>query len=288
MQGFLPHLYPLQYEPTVRRALEEDLGRAGDLTTQAVVPLDSKTSGRLVAREAGSIAGLDITISTFRMLDPRSEVELSVEDGESVEAGAVLAVVKGSTRAILSAERVALNFMGRLSGIATATAKMVEAIGGYPARVTCTRKTTPGLRALEKYAVRAGGGVNHRFGLDDGVLIKDNHLAMVANVAEAVDRVRGSVGHMVKVQVEVDNLEQLEEALACRVDAVLLDNMDPPRLREAVTKVAERLITEASGNIDLTNAREVASTGVHLLSAGWLTHSAPALDLALEIETERA
>ncbi len=288
MQGFLPHLYPLQYEPTVRRALEEDLGRAGDLTTQAVVPLDSKTSGCLVAREAGSIAGLDITISTFRMLDPRSEVELSVEDGESVEAGAVLAVVKGSTRAILSAERVALNFMGRLSGIATATAKMVEAIGGYPARVTCTRKTTPGLRALEKYAVRAGGGVNHRFGLDDGVLIKDNHLAMVANVAEAVDRVRGSVGHMVKVQVEVDNLEQLEEALACRVDAVLLDNMDPPRLREAVTKVAERLITEASGNIDLTNAREVASTGVHLLSAGWLTHSAPALDLALEIETERA
>jgi nicotinate-nucleotide pyrophosphorylase (carboxylating) len=205
-------------------------------------------------------------------------------DGAVVPANTTLAEVRGSARALLTAERVALNFLGRLSGIATATRRLVDAVHGYPARVVCTRKTTPGLRTLEKYAVRAGGGSNHRFGLDDAVLIKDNHLVVAGSITEAVRRVRNVVGHMVKVQVEVDTLLQLDAALTCPIDAVLLDNMPPAQLKDAVQIVAGRVTTEASGGITIDTARDVAASGVDLLSAGWLTHSAPALDVALDVD----
>jgi nicotinate-nucleotide pyrophosphorylase (carboxylating) len=220
-------------------------------------------------------------------LDEDIQWEVNCPDGTPVTGGATLATIRGTTRSVLTGERVALNFLGRLSGIATATSQMVAAVEDYPTRVTCTRKTTPGLRALEKYAVRAGGGTNHRFGLDDAVLIKDNHLAAVGSISTAVERIRSSIGHMVKVQVEVDTLEQLEELLTCRVDAVLLDNMSPTTLREAVEKVRGTLITEASGGVSLETARDIAAAGVDLISVGWLTHSAPALDVALEIEPSK-
>jgi nicotinate-nucleotide pyrophosphorylase (carboxylating) len=277
-------LYPLQYEPLVRHALEEDLGRAGDITTNAIVPPQAQAMGCLVARRAGCIAGLEVAACAFRLLAPELHITLHCQDGTMVQAGALLADVQGPARALLAAERVALNFLGRLSGIATTTHGLVEAVRGFPARVVCTRKTTPGLRALEKYAVRAGGGANHRFGLDDAVLIKDNHLVVAGSIAEAVRRVHRLVGHLVKVEVEVDTLAQLEDALACEIDAVLLDNMAPAQLKEAVRMVAGRVITEASGGITPATARDVAAAGVDLLSAGWLTHSAPALDVALDLE----
>lgn len=282
----LDPLSPLLYEPLVRRALEEDLGRAGDLTTDATVAPHLRAVGRLVARRAGRVAGLPIAAAAFRLLDPAIEVELAAADGDDVPAGAVLAVVRGPARPILSAERVALNFLGHLCGIATATADLVRRVEAAApgCRVACTRKTTPGLRALEKYAVRAGGGVNHRFGLDDAVLIKDNHLAVAGGVAAAVARVRQRVGHLVRVEVEVDTLEQLDQALAAGVDAVLLDNMTPGELREAVARVAGRATTEASGGVTPDTAAAVAATGVDLLSAGWITHSAPSLDVALDLE----
>jgi nicotinate-nucleotide pyrophosphorylase (carboxylating) len=276
-------LLPLQYEPLLRRALEEDLGLAGDLTTLAVVPAEERASGRIVARKAGVVAGLQVAADVFPLLDPKAQVTLRCADGERVGPGAVLAEVSGPARALLTGERVALNVLGRLCGIATATRGIVDAIAGTRARVVCTRKTTPGLRALEKYAVRAGGGSNHRFGLDDAVLIKDNHLAIAGSVAEAVRRARAGVGHLVKVEVEVDTLEMLAAALACPVDAVLLDNMTPEQLGEAVTLVRGRVITEASGGISPDTARAVAESGVDLLSVGWLTHSAPALDVALDL-----
>jgi nicotinate-nucleotide pyrophosphorylase (carboxylating) len=281
-------LYPLQYEPVIRRALEEDLGRAGDLTSNAIVPPEAQVTGRLTARRPGCIAGLEVAACTFRMLAPDLTFAPHCRDGQSVEAGTVLADVHGSARAILAAERTALNFLCRLSGIATATHRLVEAVRGFPTRVVCTRKTTPGLRALEKYAVRAGGGANHRFGLDDAVLIKDNHLVVAGSIAEAVRRVRSVTGHLVKVEVEVDTLEQLDEALACPIDAVLLDNMTPAQLAEAVRLAARRVLTEASGGITLEVARDVAAAGVDLLSAGWLTHSAPALDIGLDLPDLRA
>lgn len=274
----------MQFESLVRRALEEDLGRAGDITTDALVPQESQSSANVVARRDGHVAGLDVARTAFSLLDDDIQWEVICPDGTPVTAGATLAAIRGTTRSVLSGERVALNFLGRLSGIATATSQMVAAVGDYPTRVTCTRKTTPGLRALEKYAVRAGGGTNHRFGLDDAVLIKDNHLAAVGSISAAVERIRLSIGHMVKVQVEVDTLEQLDELLACRVDAVLLDNMSPTALRDAVEKVRGTLITEASGGVSLETARDIAAAGVDLISVGWLTHSAPALDVALEIE----
>jgi nicotinate-nucleotide pyrophosphorylase (carboxylating) len=277
-------LYALQYEPLVRQALEEDLGRAGDLTTNAIIPPQARTMGRLVARRAGCIAGLEVAAGVFRLLDPTLDVTMHCHDGAVVPANTTLAEVRGRARALLTAERVALNFLGRLSGIATATRRLVDAVHGYPARVVCTRKTTPGLRTLEKYAVRAGGGSNHRFGLDDAVLIKDNHLVVAGSITEAVRRVRSVVGHMVKVQVEVDTLLQLDEALTCPIDAVLLDNMPPAQLRDAVQIVAGRVTTEASGGITIDTARDVAASGVDLLSAGWLTHSAPALDVALDVD----
>ena len=278
-----PPLHPLLYDALVRRALEEDLGLGGDLTTDSIVPAEARAAGRIVAREAGCVAGLPVAAHAFGLVDPAVRVALRATDGDRVRPGAVLAEITGPARALLTGERVALNLLGRLSGVATATRGLVDAVTGTGARVVCTRKTTPGLRALEKHAVRAGGGANHRFGLDDAVLIKDNHLAVAGSVAEAVRRARAAIGHLVKVEVEVDTLEQLDEALACPIDAVLLDNMDLARLRAAVAMVAGRVVTEASGGITPRTAPAIAATGVDLLSVGWITHSAPALDVALDL-----
>ena len=236
-----------------------------------------------MARRGGCLAGLPVAATAFEVMDPAVDIAFHRKDGDIVEAGQTLAVVQGSARGLLSAERIALNFLGRLSGIATTTEGLVQAVRGYPARVVCTRKTTPGLRLLEKYAVRCGGGANHRFGLDDAVLIKDNHLMVSGGITESVRRVKAAVGHLVKVEVEVDTLAQLEEALSCDIDAVLLDNMPPRQLADAVQMVGGRVLTEASGGITPQTAREVAAAGVDLLSAGWLTHSATALDVALDV-----
>lgn len=281
--GELAPLYPLVYEPLVEQALAEDLGRAGDLTSDAVVPPGLETEARIVARRAGRIAGLEVAAAAFRKLDPAVEVIFESRDGEDAAAGATLTVVRGRARALLSAERTALNFLGHLSGVATVTRDVVAKVAGTGAQVVCTRKTTPLLRALEKWAVRAGGGSNHRFGLDDAVLIKDNHRAIAGSAAEAVMRARRSVGHLVKIEIEVDDLEELEAILALGVDAVLLDNMTPAQLRAAVEIVAGRAITEASGGITPQTARAMAESGVDLLSIGWLTHSAPVLDVALDL-----
>ncbi|HVS04497.1 MAG TPA: carboxylating nicotinate-nucleotide diphosphorylase [Thermoanaerobaculia bacterium] len=277
-------LPPLLYEGLLRAALAEDLGRAGDLTTDAVAAPGAVAAGELVARQEGCVAGLGVALAAFRLLDPELREEWRAGDGDWVPAGTALARIEGSARALLAAERVALNVLGRLCGIATATRRLVDAVAGSDARIVCTRKTTPGLRALEKYAVRAGGGVNHRFGLDDAVLVKDNHLALAGGVREAVARVRRRVGHLVKIEVEVDTLEQLDEALACPIDAVLLDNMSLDALGEAVRRAGGRVVTEASGGITLQSAPAIAATGVDLLSVGWLTHSAPALDVAFDLD----
>ncbi len=282
----LPSLHPIQYESILRRGLEEDLGLAGDLTSDAIIPDDVTVSGKLVARTAGRIAGVQVAAHTFSLLEHKVSVEFLVEEGTDTSNDAVLARVDGNARSILTAERVALNVLGRMSGIATATQSIVAAVKPFKATVVCTRKTLPGFRVLEKYAVRAGGGVNHRFGLDDAVLIKDNHLLIAGSVQEAVSRVRGSVGHMVKVEVEVDTMAQLEDALAAGVDAVLLDNMDVATLRDAVSLVNGRVIVEASGGITPDTAPGIAQTGVDLLSVGWITHSAPALDVALDIDAK--
>jgi nicotinate-nucleotide pyrophosphorylase (carboxylating) len=278
-----PALSALLYRDLVRTALAEDLGRAGDLTTDAIVSAEREAAGRLIARRAGRVCGLEVAVTAFRELDPDVELALRLGDGADVEAGATLAGVRGRARALLAAERVALNLLGRLSGIATATRDLVRLVEGTGARVADTRKTTPGLRALEKYAVRVGGGVNHRFGLDDAVLVKDNHLALAGGVAAAVERVRAAVGHLVKLEVEVDTLEQLDEALAVGVDAVLLDNMTPETLAEAVRRVAGRAVTEASGGITPETLAAVAASGVDLVSVGWITHSAPSLDVAFDL-----
>jgi nicotinate-nucleotide pyrophosphorylase (carboxylating) len=279
----LPPLWPLLYEEAVRRALAEDLGRAGDLTTDAIVPANRLAEARLVARAAGRIAGVEPALAAFRLLDPSVEAGVALADGSDAAAGATIATVRGPARAILAAERTALNFLGHLSGIATATRDLVAAVAGHRARIVCTRKTTPGLRALEKHAVRAGGGANHRFGLDDAVLIKDNHVALAGGVVPAVERARAASGHLVKIEVEVDTLDQLDEALAAGADAVLLDNMPLDVLRQAVERARGRAITEASGGITAGTAAAVAATGVDLISVGWLTHSAPALNVALEV-----
>jgi nicotinate-nucleotide pyrophosphorylase (carboxylating) len=280
----LPTLYPLQFEPLLRAALAEDLGRAGDVTADATVDAAARASARLVARAAGCVAGLDVALATFLLLDPSIAIERVAADGERVAAGTLLARLAGPARPILAGERTALNLLGRLCGVATATAAYVDAVAGTGARIVCTRKTTPGLRALEKYAVRCGGGANHRFGLDDAVLIKDNHLVVAGGVAPAVERARRYVGHLVRIEVEVETIAQLDEALAAGVDAVLLDNFDLATLRGAVVRVEGRCVTEASGGITLATARRVAETGVDLLSVGALTHSAPALDVALDFD----
>ncbi len=270
----------------MRRSLAEDLGEAGDLTTDTIVAPDLQAEGRLVTRAAGCIAGLPVALQAFRMVDPSIDMDVECGDGEVAEAGTLLARVRGSARGLLTGERTALNLLCHLSGVATTTRSLVDAIGTRPPWVVCTRKTTPGLRSLEKYAVRAGGGANHRFGLDDAVLIKDNHIALAGGVEEAVARARRGLGHMVKVEVEVDSLAQLEEVLPLGVDAVLLDNMGPELLRRAVETCRRHegssVLTEASGGITPETAPSLAATGVDLLSVGWLTHSAPALDIGFD------
>ncbi len=271
-------------EDIVRQGLLEDLGRGGDLTTDAIVDPGAQFSGRIVARQAGRLAGGGIAALAFELMDASVQIVLTRVDGAELEPGATLLTVEGPARAILGAERTALNFLGRLSGIATLTARYVEAVAGTGAGIVCTRKTTPGLRTLEKYAVRCGGGSNHRFGLDDAVLIKDNHLAVAGSIENAVALVRQNIGHTPKVELEVDTLFQLEQALTVGVDIVLLDNMEPETLRRAVEMVGGRAITEASGGITLETAAEVAATGVDFLSVGALAHSAPCLDLGLDGE----
>jgi nicotinate-nucleotide pyrophosphorylase (carboxylating) len=279
-----PSLTPLLYEDLLRRALAEDLGRAGDVTTDAIVPTDLAGDAAIVARAAGRVAGLEPALHAFRLLDPESRAEIRLRDGEDAAAGQVLARVSGRARALLTAERSALNLLGRLSGIATATRDVVARLQGLSTRVASTRKTTPGLRALEKYAVCVGGGSSHRYGLDDAVLVKDNHIALAGGISAAVERVRTGASHLLKLEVEVDTLAQLDEALGLGVDAVLLDNMDLPTLREAVGRASGRAVTEASGGIRPETVRAIAETGVDLVSLGWLTHSAPVLDVALDVE----
>ncbi len=276
----------IMIEPLVRMALLEDLGRAGDLTTDAIVPAGHRIAASMVARENGVVAGLDMARLAFQLIDPAIEMQLQHHDGAAVAPGDVIATLRGPARGILTAERVALNFLCRLSGIASATASVVAAVADYQTRIVCTRKTTPGLRAIEKYAVRVGGGSNHRFGLDDAVLIKDNHVAMAGSVTEALRRARAGVGHLVKIELEVDTLAQLREALEHGVDAVLLDNMDAATLEQAVAMVAGRAVTEASGRITPVTAPQIAATGVDLISIGWLTHSVGILDVGLDFEAE--
>lgn len=274
---------PITYRALIERTLLEDIGRGGDLTTDAIVAPQDTASACLVARAPGRIAGMEIARQAFHILDPGLQVEIRIPDGSDAAAGDILATIQGAARPILTAERTALNFLGQLSGIATVTRDIVERIAPHPTRIVCTRKTTPGLRILEKYAVRAGGGANHRFGLDDAVLIKDNHIAVAGGVSEAIQRVRRHAGHMVKIEVEVDTLAQLEVALQEPIDAVLLDNMPIPMLTEAVRRVNRTVLTEASGGVTPQTAGAIAATGVDLISIGWLTHSAPSLDVALDI-----
>ena len=269
-------------EPLVRNALTEDLGLAGDITSMAVIPADHRSTVEIASRRDGVVAGLDAAAIAFELVDPGLTVTRHLSDGERVRPGDRIATISGASRSLLTGERVALNFLGHLSGIATVTAEIVAAIAGTQASVACTRKTTPGLRALEKYAVRMGGGMNHRFALYDAVLIKDNHIAIAGGVREAIARARGGVGHLVKIEIEVDTLDQLREVMEIGVDSVLLDNMTPDQLRDAVDIVAGRAITEASGGITPQTARAVAESGVDLLSLGWITHSAPVLDIGLD------
>lgn len=280
----IPALPDLMVEPVVRAALLEDLGRAGDLTTDSIVPPTARATTALIARQQGVVAGLGAASMAFRLVDPSIEIAIERPDGTVLAPGDRIATIAGPARGMLTAERVALNFLGHLSGVASGAATLVEAVRGQKARICCTRKTMPGLRALQKYAVRVGGGMNHRFGLDDGVLIKDNHVAVAGGIRPAILAARRGVGHLVKIEVEVDTLEQLAEALATGVDAVLLDNMTPEQLANAVHLIDGRAIAEASGRITPQTAPAIAAAGVDLISAGWLTHSASVLDIGLDWE----
>jgi nicotinate-nucleotide pyrophosphorylase (carboxylating) len=278
-------LSPLEIEDVVTRALTEDLGRAGDVTSIATIPEDATAHAIVVARKPGVIAGLPLVAAAFRKLAPEVAITPHARDGASVATKTALMHVTGSARAVLAAERVALNLLGHLSGVATATHEFVLRIKGTRTRICCTRKTTPGLRALEKYAVRCGGGFNHRFGLDDAMLIKDNHIAVAGGIRAVLERARASAGHLVKIEIEVDGLDQLGEVLAVGLaDAVLLDNMNVADMSKAVAMVGGRFPLEASGGITLESIEAVASTGVDYASSGWITHSAPNLDVALDIE----
>ena len=279
----IPTIDPLLYRPVIARALQEDLGLAGDITTAAVIPAEARIEARLSARQAGRIAGLAVALEVFRTLDPEVAGEPLKAEGSDVAAGTPLATLRGPARPILTGERTALNILTHLSGIATATRRAVAAVGPHPTRVACTRKTTPGLRSLEKYAVRVGGGLNHRFGLHDGVLIKDNHIAAAGGLRRTVEGARAALGPMVKIEVEVDTLDQLQEAMAAGADAVLLDNMAPDVLRDAVSLVDGRAVTEASGGIRPETIGAYAATGVDIVSLGWLTHSAASLDIGLDV-----
>jgi nicotinate-nucleotide pyrophosphorylase (carboxylating) len=274
----------LLIEPIVLASLAEDLGRAGDVTSAACIPAEARLAAAFVARQGGVVAGLACARLAVAALDPTARFEAQVADGASVAAGQILARVEANARALLAAERTALNLLCRLSGVATLTAAYVAETAGTAARIIDTRKTTPGLRALEKYAVRCGGGANHRFGLDDAILLKDNHVAACGGVGEAVRRARAAVGHMVKIEVEIDRLDQLDEALAEGPDIVMLDNFSQVDLAEAVRRTDGRALLEASGGVNLETVRAIAETGVDLISVGALTHSAPILDIGLDAE----
>ncbi|MBC7148020.1 MAG: carboxylating nicotinate-nucleotide diphosphorylase [Rhizobium sp.] len=293
-----PVLLPLMVEDQVRAALIEDLGRAGDITTYATIGPEKTARAALNSREDGVIAGIELARAAFRLVDPSVVFEATVADGDRVKPGDALIRVEGPARSILSAERVALNFLMHLSGVATYTARFAAEIAHTHARVTCTRKTLPGLRAVEKYAVRLGGGSNHRFGLDDAILIKDNHIAVAGGVAAAIEAARAYAGHLVKVEVEVDTLGQMREALGARPDAILLDNMGPDLLREAVEinrqhhglssgdypSAVGRVMLEASGNVNIQTIRAIAESGVDYISTSKVTMAAPTLDIGLDVE----
>ncbi len=280
----VPPLPRVMLEPLVRAALLEDLGRAGDLTTDAIVPPGQRARMTIRARQPGIVAGMDLAHLAFTLSEPAIILRVDKPDGSRLEPGDVVGTLEGPARGLLTAERTALNFLCHLSGIASVTRAIVDSVKPHKAKIVDTRKTTPGLRAIEKYAVRVGGGGNHRFGLDDAVLIKDNHVAVAGGIRPAIERAKAGVGHLVKIEVEVDTLAQLEEALAVGIDAVLLDNMAPAMLREAVAMVAGRATTEASGRVTLETAPAIAASGVDLISVGWVTHSAPVLDLGLDFE----
>jgi len=287
-ERLLAPLPDLLVDPVVRAALAEDLGRAGDITAAACIPAGVRMAARFAARNPGRIAGLDCARLAIAALDPTARFAVKLGDGQDAPAGGVLAEVEADARALLSAERVALNLLGRLSGIATLTATYAKAIEGAGARVTCTRKTTPGLRALEKYAVRCGGGINHRYGLDDAILIKDNHIAACGGIGPALQRAKAAAGHLVKIEIEVDTLAQLDEALEFweangSPDVVMLDNFSLDDLRLAVIRAKRKVVLEASGGITLDTIRAIAETGVDVISSGALTHSAPVLDIGLDV-----
>lgn len=295
-----PLLLPLMVDDQVRAALLEDLGRAGDITTYATIGPEKRARAGLNSREDGVVAGMDLARAAFRLVDPSVVFEALVADGDRVSPGQALIRVEGPARSILSAERVALNFLMHLSGVATYTARFAAEIAHTHARVTCTRKTLPGLRAVEKYAVRLGGGSNHRFGLDDAILIKDNHIAVAGGVAQAISSARAYAGHLVKIEVEVDTLEQMREALVARPDAILLDNMGPDLLRAAVeinrvhhgldeadyAAAVGRTMLEASGNVNLQTIRAIAESGVDYISTSKVTMAAPTLDIGLDVEID--
>src|SRR5882672_823853 len=278
-------LSPLAIDEAVQRALNEDLGRAGDITSIATIPEATQAHAVLIARQSGVIAGLPLAVAVFQRLSPDINIQGHFRDGGTVAAGVHVLTISGRARAMLAGERTALNFVGRLSGIATLTSDYVRHTAGSKLRICCTRKTTPGLRALEKYAVRCGGGFNHRFGLDDAILIKDNHVAVAGGVRPALERARSHVGHLVKIEIEVDTLAQLREVLDTGLaDVVLLDNMDIAALSEAVRIANGRVVLEASGGVTLDSIRKIAATGVDYVSSGALTHSAPNFDVALDID----
>jgi len=279
----LPQLPSLLVVDAVRAALREDLGRAGDITSAATIPGDATAEAVFGSRQDGVLAGIALAEAAFREFDPTVVFTALKRDGDRIGRGDIAARVRGPARSVLSAERVALNYLCHLSGVATATAALVAAVAHTRARICDTRKTLPGLRIFEKHAVRCGGGWNHRFGLDDAILIKDNHIAVAGGVVAAIERARAHAGHMVRLEVEVDSLDMLREAMTARPDAVLLDNMSPDTLREAVGIVGGRAITEASGGITLANVAAVAGSGVDYISSGWITHSAPSLDLGLDV-----
>ena len=284
MTRYLPDI---MIEPVVRMALAEDLGRAGDVTALACIPEGARMRALVAARKPGVLAGMGCMRLAVLAMDPKASVQIRVNDGQAFEAGTALAEIEGDARALLSAERTGLNLLGRLSGIATLTQQYVQAVSGTKARIADTRKTTPGLRALEKHAVACGGGFNHRFGLDDAILIKDNHVAVCGGIEPAVTRARAMAGHLIKIELEVDGLAQLDQALAlvdqgCGPDVVMLDNFTLEMLREAVARTAGRVTLEASGGVNLTTVQDIAETGVDVISVGGLTHSAMVLDIGLD------
>lgn len=278
-----PPLPDVILDPIVRLALSEDLGRAGDITTDATIDAGSSVEAHIVARQAGRLAGLDAATYTLKLIDSSVDFGVSKCDGDSLDPNDLIGVLTGNSRSILLAERVMLNFLGHLSGIATLTETYVEKVSHTKAKILCTRKTTPGLRALEKRAVLCGGGTSHRYGLDDAILIKDNHIAACGSVTEALNRAKSYVGHLRKVEIEVDTLDQLQEALTVEPDVVMLDNMDSHTLRQAVALVDGRCTTEASGGVNLQTVSSIAETGVDYISVGALTHSAINLDIGLDI-----